>query len=203
MEPFITPERKNRIERVLARRTDNAGFILDGLIDWHNISAILRTSEALGLGRLYIIPGEIEKNMPSRAVSKNSHKWLDIENVMVPPDFLIRKKQEGFEIWLADGGPESLDLGTISIPDRVLVVMGNEHRGGGPEIRALADHRVAIPILGFMESYNVSVAAAIMAYHLRDHHSFEGLSRNRYLELKHRFYRQSVRHADLLIRNRR
>lgn len=203
LAPFLTPQRKQRIESVLARRTENLGFVLDSLIDQHNISAILRTSEALGLSRVYIVPGEIEKNGFSRAVSKNSHKWLDVEEIKSTGEFLHQKKAEGFTLWLADGGSDSCDLTAITIPDKLLVVMGNEHRGVGSVCRDLADQIVAISIRGFMESYNVSVAAAILAFYLLDHHPFAGLCPERLVELKHRFYKQSVRYADLILRNRR
>lgn len=192
LSPIVTPERLSRIEDVIRSRTDSLVLVLDRIIDPHNSSAVLRSADAFGVQTVHVIVGE-RGFRASRGVSKGTHRWLDVIRYEDAEACARRLKKDGYAIYIAamdaDTRPEDLH----DTP-RLAVVFGNEHRGVSPELRNLADGTFSIPMRGFVESLNVSVAAAIAMQTLaRDGRS--GLPAERRQELKARFLMNSVKNA--------
>jgi len=192
LSPIVTPERLSRIEDVIRSRTDSLVLVLDRVIDPHNSSAVLRSADAFGVQTVHVIVGE-HGFRASRGVSKGTHRWLDVIRYEDAEACARRLKKDGYAIYIAamdaDTRPEDLH----DTP-RLAVVFGNEHRGVSPELRNLADGTFSIPMRGFVESLNVSVAAAIAMQTLaRDGRS--GLPAERRQELKARFLMNSVKNA--------
>lgn len=196
LSPVVTPERLRRIESVVEGRTDDLLIVLDRIIDPHNSSAVLRSADAFGVQTVYAIVGELGFRA-SRGVSKGTQRWLDVVRFETAEACARALKEEGYAIYVAAMGGETTPTELRARP-RVAVVFGNEHRGVSPEMRALADGTFSIPMRGFVESLNVSVAAAITMQTL----ATDGrprLGRTRRRELLARFLMNSVRNADELI----
>jgi tRNA (guanosine-2'-O-)-methyltransferase len=159
LSPVVTPERLQRIEEVVANRTDHLVIVLDRIADPHNSSAVLRSADAFGVQAVHVIVGD-HGFRASQGVSKGTHRWLDVTRYESAEACARGLKQEGFAIYVAAMGAETTPDNLREVP-RVAVVFGNEHRGVSPEMCALADGTFSIPMRGFVESLNVSVAAAI------------------------------------------
>lgn len=157
---FLTEARKQRFAEVLAKRTQWVTAVTEDLFDPHNISAVLRSCDGFGIQSAHII----EVNNPYRlspGVSKGAAKWLDIERHTDTVHALRDLKSRGYAICCTtphtdDTTPEALPL------DRpVALVFGSEGPGITDAARSEADHFVRIPMFGFTESFNISVAAAL------------------------------------------
>lgn len=196
LSPVVTPERVARIEEVVGNRTDNLVLVLDCIADPHNSSAVLRSADAFGVQSVHVIVGE-HGFRASRGVSKGTHRWLDVVRYENAEACARRLKQDGYSIYVAVMGAETQpeDLHDRS---RLAVVFGNEHRGVSPEMRSFADGTFSIPMRGFVESLNVSVAAAIAMQALaRD--GRPRLTAERQRDLRARFLMNSVQNANQVI----
>jgi tRNA (guanosine-2'-O-)-methyltransferase len=126
LEPdFLLPERKTRIDAVVAERTRTLTVVMEAFCDPQNVNAVLRTCEAFGVQTLHAVEGPL--------------KPYDRHHL----------------------GEGSVPLGNLSFAQKVALVFGNENRGVSDEALALSDARYMIPMRGFSQSLNVSVAAAI------------------------------------------
>ncbi len=201
LSPLVTAQRLARIEEVVAGRTFGITTILDNLADPHNVAAILRSCEAFGIGRVNIIS---EHHAPSAAkqVAKGSHRWLDLAYYRQAMPCLHDAEQQGYRLFVATMKgrytPETLPM------DRpVAIVLGNEHRGPSAQVCEHVTDSFAIPMQGFVESLNVSVAAAITLHRLRQRlvtQVPQQLSAQ-HLSLKARYLMHSVNDAAAILRS--
>jgi len=158
---FLLPERKARIDEVVAHRTRTLTVVMETLCDPQNVNAVLRTCEAFGIQGLHAIEGPMKRYDPNKKISQNADKWLDVRRWGSTRECLGFLKADGFRIYATHLGQDSVPLGDLSFAPKVALVFGNEHRGVSDEAAALADANFTIPMLGFVQSFNVSVAAAI------------------------------------------
>ncbi len=196
LSPVVTPQRLQRITEVVRNRSDDLVLVLDRITDPHNSSAVLRSADAFGVQTVHVIVGE-QGFRASRGVSKGTHRWLDVLRYENAEACARRLKGDGYSIYVAAMGGER-QLEELGRERRLAVVFGNEHRGVSQEMRTLADGTFSIPMRGFVESLNISVAAAITMQALaRDDRP--GLPSVRQRELRARFLMNSVKNADQVI----
>ncbi len=159
LSPHLTDERRSRIDGVVAHRIRRQTVAVEGVFDPHNGAAVIRTAEASGLQTVHIIERDY-RFLSSRKITQGTHKWVDLAVWKSPEEFARAVKGEGKQILVADAGArQSLDEVDPAMP--VAMVFGNEHQGISREMRRLSDGAFSIPMRGFAESFNVSVAAAI------------------------------------------
>ena len=196
LSPVVTSERLRRIDEVVQNRTDELVLVLDCIADPHNSSAVLRSADAFGVQTVHVIVGE-HGFRASRGVSKGTHRWLDVVRYRSAEACGRRLKDDGYAVYVAAMGADIAPEDLHDAP-RLAVVFGNEHSGVSPEMRSLADGTFAIPMRGFVESLNISVAAAITIQTLaRDGRPHLGAERQQ--ELRARFLMNSVKKADQVI----
>ena len=196
LSPVVTEERLRRIEEVVAGRTDSLAVVLDRLSDPHNSSAVLRSAEAFGVQHVFAVVGR-HGFRASCGVAKGTQRWLDVTRFEDADACARRLKSEGFQIYAASMDASHTLEALRSVP-RLAVVFGNEHHGVSAAMRAHAHGTFAIPMRGFVESLNVSVAAAITMQTLTGD-SRAPLSDVRRRELLARFLMNSVKNADEII----
>lgn len=165
LAPFLTAARRERIEAVLARRTRRLALATEGVHDPHNSAAVIRTADAFGVQAVHVVEGGC-RFAASRKVTQGAHKWVDLAVWSRPEPFVERMRAEGRAVLVAamDGARR---LGELTLERPLALVFGNESEGVSPRMRGLADGAFAIPMHGFAESLNVSVAAAIATFALR------------------------------------
>lgn len=163
LESLLSPVRLNRLKKVLAHRLSCITLVLDNLYDPHNMAAIVRTLEAMGLQDLHIVQQQYPFN-PSSSVTRYSHKWITTHKYPDIAACFHNLREAGFRIYTADMRPDARTVQQLPWRSRqpIALVLGNEHEGVSEESRELSDGRVNFPMFGFTESYNVSVAAALL-----------------------------------------
>jgi tRNA (guanosine-2'-O-)-methyltransferase len=158
---YLVPDRKARIDEVVANRTRTLTVVMEAFCDPQNVNAVLRTCEAFGVQDLHAVEGPMKPWDRNKKISQNADKWLDVHRWRSTAECLAHLRAEGFSIYVTHLGPGSRALGELSFAGKVALVFGNESRGVSDEAVALADATYAIPMRGFVQSLNVSVAAAI------------------------------------------
>jgi tRNA (guanosine-2'-O-)-methyltransferase len=170
---LLTPERQARIQSVVEARLRSVTLVLDSLVDPHNTAAILRTAEGLGLCRALVVPHREGDAVAHRRVTQDAHKWLDVETHRGGAEAAAMLRAEGFEVWAGHLDPEARLYTALPADRSVALLFGNEHEGPSAATLRACTGTFRIPMAGFTQSFNVSVAAAIALAHLasaRRHH---------------------------------
>jgi tRNA (guanosine-2'-O-)-methyltransferase len=168
---MITKERQEILKKTIEQRTKYCCFVAEKLLDDHNIHAVVRTSECLGFQDFYNIPfdGALKKN---RTITRGAFNWTHIYNYPEDNgsiDCIQDLKSKGYRVFASTLYNENIFTPeTVPIDKPLAIVLGNEHMGVSDEVIANADGFIQIPMYGFTESYNVSVAAALMGYHINE-----------------------------------
>jgi tRNA (guanosine-2'-O-)-methyltransferase len=168
---FLLPERIERFRTTLARRTRHLTVLADRFHDAHNIAACVRSCEAFGIQDLHLIPQDAvkKKKKMSMMVTTGSHKWLTTIRHPDAESAVLDLKRRGYRLVVADppsAGP-STPIDELGLAQPVALVLGNERDGVSPALREAADELLHIPMAGFVESLNVSVACAVALSRLR------------------------------------
>ena len=161
----MTPQRTERINEVLAKRQPGLTVVLENVNDPHNISAVMRTCDAVGIQDIYILNTKIGAHEAwSAKASSSAVNWLTIHqftNLQACFDSL-RKKFD--KIYTTHLSTDAVGLYELDLTKKVALVFGNEHDGCSEEIIALADGNFIIPQVGMIKSLNISVACAVSVY---------------------------------------
>ena len=158
---YHVPERRARIDEVVANRTRTLTVVMEAFCDPQNVNAVLRTCEAYGIQDLHAVEGPMKPYDRNKKISQNADKWLDVRRWRSTAECLGALRAEGFAIYATHLDPGARPLGELSFAGKVALVFGNEHRGVSDEALGLSTLRYAIPMRGFVQSLNVSVAAAV------------------------------------------
>lgn len=160
---LLTEQRRERLDQVVQRRSLNLVSVLENIYDRGNISAVMRSSEAFGFLEVNILDSPGAKFKAANRVTRGAEKWLDVKSHGVTPDLVTDLKSRGYQLWATDlDSKTSIDDIDWSRP--VAVVLGNEKDGVSPAMKALVDGQFHVPMLGFSQSFNISVAAALIFY---------------------------------------
>ena len=158
---MLTPERKVRIQSVVDARLLSVTVVLDRLLDPHNTAAVLRTAEGLGLARAHVVPHDASDAVAHRRVTQDAHKWLDIDSHPSGAQAAQELRARGFEVWAGHLTPGARLYTEVPADRPVALLFGNEHEGPSPETLRVCTGAFRIPMAGFTQSFNVSVAAGI------------------------------------------
>jgi len=160
---FLVPERKARIDEVVAGRTRTLTVVMETFCDPQNVNAVFRTCEAFGVQAVHAVDGPMKGFDRNKKISQNADKWLEITRWKSTRECLEKLRADGFAIYVTHLGEGAAPrtLGELSFAGKVALVFGNEHAGVSDEAVALSDATYFIPMRGFSQSLNVSVAAAI------------------------------------------
>jgi tRNA (guanosine-2'-O-)-methyltransferase len=160
LEPLVNTERRQRLERVLNARIGSVTLLLDSPHDPRNGAAILRTCDAFGLAEMHVL-ARTEPMLASNVISTGAERWVDVVEHHAPTEALAALSAQGFELVATHPQGELLPEELAELP-RVALLLGNEHRGIGEDLMQSAGRSVRIPMVGFVESLNLSVSAAIL-----------------------------------------
>jgi tRNA (guanosine-2'-O-)-methyltransferase len=199
---YVSESRRERVEVALAARTRDVAVVLEDIFSEHNASAVLRTSEAFGVLEVHTVPRAVQFRL-SRRVSLGSHRWVDLHRHPDADTAYAALRARGFRIWAADvhGDPRPLEEVPVDAP--VALVFGNEHEGLTRQAVEAADGIFKVPMTGFVESLNISVAAAVSVYDVLARRRARGLLRGlepaELRQLRAAWYAMSVRAAPGLL----
>ena len=161
----MTTEREQRITSVLDKRQDNLTIVLENVFDPHNISAVMRTCDAVGVQDLFILNTKIPRHKKWGAKSSSSAaQWLTIHQYTDARECFSELRRRADRIVTTHLSGDAVSLYQMDLTSRIALVFGNEHSGVSDEIRALADGNFIIPQVGIIKSLNISVACAVSLY---------------------------------------
>jgi tRNA (guanosine-2'-O-)-methyltransferase len=188
----MTPERSSRLNAVLDRRQPALTVVLENVQDPHNISAVMRTCDAVGIQDIYILNTQIPKHKKWGAKSSSSAaKWLTIHQFDNARECFEALRKNFDTIYATHLSSDAIGMHEINFTQRIALVFGNEHSGVTAETLALCDGNFIIPQVGIIKSLNISVACAVTIYEafrqkeLAGHYQQRQLSENRHQELRH------------------
>ena len=161
----MTPERRTKLESVLSKRQNDITIVLENVFDPHNISAVMRTCDAVGVQELYVLNTKIPRHKKWGAKSSSSAaKWLTIHQFENAEECFLELRNRYSKILTTHLSSDALNLYQIDLTQRMALVFGNEHSGVSDEIRNMADGNFIIPQSGIIRSLNISVACAVTLY---------------------------------------
>lgn len=161
----MTSERRERLLSVLLKRQPDLTVVLENVFDPHNISAVMRTCDAVGIQELYVLTNKIPRHKKWGARSSSSAaKWLTIHQFEDAQECFSAIRKKYSKVYTTHLGSGSVSLYDINFTESVALVFGNEHIGVSDEIRAMADGNFMIPQMGIIQSLNISVACAVSIY---------------------------------------
>jgi tRNA (guanosine-2'-O-)-methyltransferase len=143
---------------VLSRRLGRVRCAIESVYHRHNVSAILRTCDALGLHHVHLVEGHFK---PAHGASRGAERWLDLYRHSSAEEVIVNLRAAGCRIYVADFAEDSVAPEGIPVDGPVCIWMGAELAGVSEAARAAADGVLTIPMHGFSQSLNVSVAAAL------------------------------------------
>ena len=161
----MTPERMERLTSVLNKRQDDITVVLENVFDPHNISAVMRTCDAVGVQDIYILNTKIPRHKKWGAKSSSSAaKWLTVHQYENAEECFSSLRKRYSTILTTHLSSDAVSLYQLDLTKSIALVFGNEHSGVSEEIRALADGNFVIPQVGIIQSLNISVACAVTLY---------------------------------------
>jgi len=162
--PLLTPERQAKIERVASQRCFDISVVLESIYDRGNISAVMRTAEGLGFADFHIIE-TAEKFKNANRVTQGADKWVESRKWKSTTEAIKYFKKNKIRICVTSL-EAAKPLHEVDFSTPLALVLGNEKDGASKEIIEAADERVIIPMPGFVQSFNISVAGALCLYQI-------------------------------------
>jgi tRNA (guanosine-2'-O-)-methyltransferase len=177
LSPRLTDQRRARLERAAAGRTRHIRLVVQDLHDPHNVSACMRSAEALGVQDVDVVT--LKEPFRVSTVARGVADWLTIRRHRDIPSAVAALRASGYLIVAGVPRTDAVSLYDLPLDRPIAVVFGNEHAGISPEWLAHVDQPFTIPMVGLVESLNISVSAAITLSHLT-YASRVALPRERY-----------------------
>jgi tRNA (guanosine-2'-O-)-methyltransferase len=161
----MTPERRQKLVSVLNKRQNDITVVMENVFDPHNISAVMRTCDAVGVQDIYVLNTKIPPHKKWGAKSSSSaDKWLTIHQYDNADECFSSLRKHYSTILTTHLSSDAVSLHAIDFTKSIALVFGNEHDGVSEEIRKLADGNFVIPQMGIIRSLNISVACAVTLY---------------------------------------
>lgn len=168
----LSDSRAQRVARVLHSRTRHLTIALEDVLGAHNCAAVLRTADAFGIQDVHMIRGNsnmgtehVQARNSTRCVSKGAEKWLTLRKYASSTACVRELRKNGYRIFVSSLGDEAKPLEELDFCEKSALIFGNEVEGVTSQLEGMADERFVIQNVGFVESYNVSVAVSISLAH--------------------------------------
>ena len=207
LRPHMRERRLQRIQEVVAERTRSVVPVVEGLVNTGNVSAVMRSAEAMGYQDFHVVKGENERFKHSGRTSGGAENWLDLWYWDGPRACADHLHEAGYQIVAMHLHAETVPIRELDFTEPTALVFGNEEAGVSDAMMEAVDAACVVPLPGFTESFNVSVAAAVALYHAQQdrlnrqgHHA--DLSDDAQQRLTARFCLRSVSHAEKIIRRK-
>lgn len=202
LEALLTPERLERLKTVLGSRVTNVTVVLENLHKDYNMSAVLRTCESFGVQEVHVVPQPGEGKV-FRSVTQGCHRWLTIHRHDDIQSCFHLLRLHGFRIVAGALGVCTRSLSQIDWSGKVAIVFSNELKGAGKEVMDQVDDTFVIPMEGFSQSLNVSVAAGIVIHHVlgakRERGDLERIPDGQAEKILEQWIRKSVKSIDVVL----
>jgi tRNA (guanosine-2'-O-)-methyltransferase len=165
LETFITEKRRDRFQKVLEQRTKHFTVAAEDVYQLHNTSAVMRSCDVFGIQELNIVE-EVNSKDIDREIAMGAQKWVDLNRYNTTKTCIDDLKKKGYQIVATTPHAEDCDLIDFDISKKSCFFFGRETEGLSQQVIDEADCFLKIPMVGFTESLNISVSAAIILQHV-------------------------------------
>ena len=205
---FLSEERNNKFDEVLQNRTRHITIVCEDLYQSHNASAVIRSCEIFGIQDIHILEGKNEFSA-NNEVSVGSASWIDLHKYGSNAEHDIpycyeKLRRNGYTIIATSPGSDSIELESLDVDNKIALLLGTEETGLSDHAIENSDITVKIPMYGFTESFNVSVACSLLLQELtkklQKSKNEWRLSDEEQLEIKYSWLLKSVKNSDLIVK---
>ncbi|HLP65434.1 RNA methyltransferase [Flavobacterium sp.] len=161
LEGFLTDSRKEKFLKILENRTNHFTIAMEDVYQLHNTSAVMRSCEVFGIQELNVVEQKFGKRIDTE-IAMGAQKWVDINRFNSMQNCMDSLKEKGYQIIATTPHNDSCMLHEFDISKRSAIFFGTERDGLSQEVIDQADGYLKIPMVGFTESLNISVSAAII-----------------------------------------
>ncbi len=165
LETYLTENRKTRFQEVLSQRTKHFTVATEDVYQLHNTSAVMRSCDVFGIQELHVIE-EVNVKRIDREIAMGAQKWVDLHRHHSAKDCINSLKQQGYQIVATTPHINDCELQDFDATKKSCFFFGRETQGLSDEVLNNADCFLKIPMVGFTESLNISVSAAIILQHV-------------------------------------
>lgn len=165
LEGFITPERKARFLDILEERTNYITVAIEDVYQMHNTSAVVRSCDVFGVQQAHLIENKFGKRL-DKDIAMGAQQWVDLYRYKTTTDCIDTLRQKGYKIVATTPHGENCSLTNFKFDGKTALFFGTERDGLSKEVLEKADSFLKIPMVGFTESLNISVSAAIILQNL-------------------------------------
>jgi len=165
LEEFISAERKERFLEVLEERTKFITVAIEDVFQLHNTSAVIRSCEAFGIQNAHVIENRFDARL-DKNIAMGAQQWVDVRRHEDTKSCISHLRDEGYSIIATTPHDNSCLLKDFKIKEKIALFFGTEKEGLSTDVLQEADGLLKIPMVGFTESLNISVSAAIILQHL-------------------------------------
>jgi len=170
----MTPERLERINKMLDQRQPDLTVCMEGVHKRHNLAAVVRTADAIGISDVHAIwkSEEMEVRGGSAAGSQN---WIDVHNYNKTADAICELKKQGMQVLVTNLSDTAVDFHEIDYTKPTAIILGQEKFGASDIALEMADQHIVIPMVGMVQSLNVSVACSVVLYEAQRQRQLAGM----------------------------
>ena len=207
LQPHMTDRRLERIREVVGNRTRTVTPVVEGLVNTGNVSAVMRSAEALGYQDFHVVAGDNERYKHSQRTAGGAQKWLDVWRWDDPASFAASMHEAGYRLVATHLHADTVPIRELDFTEPTALIFGNEEAGVSDAMMDEVDTACVVPLPGFTESFNVSVAAAVSLYHaqqdrLNRQDCHADLSKEKQRRLVARFCLRSVTEPEQIIQRK-
>ncbi|MGK0252887.1 MAG: tRNA (guanosine-2'-O-)-methyltransferase [Mariniflexile sp.] len=165
LETFLTEARKEKFAKVLAQRTKHFTVATEDVYQLHNTSAVIRSCDVFGIQEVNIVEERNTKRIDSE-IAMGAQKWVDLNRFSTVKECIADLKQKGYQIVATTPHTNDCELHEFDVTKKSCFFFGRETEGLSEDVLNAADCYLKIPMVGFTESLNISVSAAIILQHV-------------------------------------
>lgn len=165
LEGFVTPERREKFIKILGQRTNHFTVVVEDVFQLHNTSAVMRSCEVFGIQSLHVVEQRFGKSI-DKEIAMGAQKWVDVHRHGSISKAMASVREKGYKIIATTPHRDDCTLDEFDIQSPAAIFFGTEKEGLSPDVLSQADGFLKIPMVGFTESLNISVSAAIILQNL-------------------------------------
>ena len=167
----MTPERLQRINNMLNHRQPDLTVCMEGVHKAHNLAAVVRTCDAIGVSAVHAV-WKNEQMRASGGIAAGSQNWVDVHNYTSTVDAIAELKRQDMQVLVTNLSDTAVDFREIDYTKPTAIILGQEKFGASDVAKELADQDIVIPMVGMVQSLNVSVANAVVLYEAQRQRAF-------------------------------
>ncbi|NQY33996.1 MAG: tRNA (guanosine(18)-2'-O)-methyltransferase TrmH [Alteromonadaceae bacterium] len=170
----MTPERHQRIKQVLDQRQPDLTVCMEGVHKTHNLAAVVRTCDAIGVSDVHAV-WKNEQMQVLGGSAAGSQNWIDVHNHSRTEDAIQALKAQNMQILVTNLSASAIDFREVDYTKPTAIILGQEKFGASDIALELADQDIVIPMVGMVQSLNVSVACSVVLYEAQRQRQLAGM----------------------------